>query len=448
MPAPAPVERPIPALHLAQTPAWVRRVGRLLLFCLLALPFVLLTVPWVQTVVGQGRVAAYAPLDRQQSIEAPIDGRVTRWYVREGSEVKEGDLLAEVSDNDPQLIARLEQQIEAAKLKLLASEAKVGWKRAKIQAIETNREQALAAAQERLNKALQDVEAAQQDLQAAESAKATARLNYDRQKALAEDGLASTRKYELARLKREQTEAKVLQAIAKLEAAKADANAKRADMSAYAAEFESKLSAARAELEVAQGEVATSKDKVAETEIKQARQNNQKILAPADGTVLRLRANRGGEFVSAGDPLMVLVPATNDLAVELWVDGNDMPLLRPGSEVRLQFEGWPAVQFAGWPSVSVGTFGGRVQLVDATDDGSGRFRVVILPDPAEPSWPSRHYLRQGVRAKGWILLQQVTLGYELWRQINGFPPALDPPPPLLDNEVPDKKPKKKKKEGK
>ena len=148
------------------------------------------------------------------------------------------------------------------------------------------------------------------------------------------------------------------------------------------------------------------------------------MTAPTAGTVFRLIANRGTEFVKAGDAVLVLIPNTESMAVELWVDGNDMPLLSVGRKARLQFEGWPAVQFTGWPSVAVGTFGGVVQLIDPTDDGAGRFRVLILPDPADAPWPSRRFLRQGVQARGWVLLENVTLGFEFWRQLNGFPPVI------------------------
>jgi hypothetical protein len=89
----------------------------------------------------------------------------------------------------------------------------------------------------------------------------------------------------------------------------------------------------------------------------------------------------------------------------------------------VQFVGWPAIQFAGWPSVAVGTFGGEVMLVDATDNGQGKFRILVRPDPKEDSWPGRTYLRQGVRANGWVLLRTVPLWFELWRQFNGFPPT-------------------------
>jgi hypothetical protein len=33
-----------------------------------------------------------------------------------------------------------------------------------------------------------------------------------------------------------------------------------------------------------------------------------------------------------------------------------------------------------------------------------------------------------VRAKGFVLLDQVSLGFELWRQANGFPPTLSSGP--------------------
>ena len=138
---------------------------------------------------------------------------------------------------------------------------------------------------------------------------------------------------------------------------------------------------------------------------------------------MRLLAQPGSEMLKAGEPLAVLVPDMVKTVVELWIDGNDVPLLHAGDKVRLQFEGWPAIQFVGWPSVAVGTFGGTVTLLDATDDGSGRCRILVAPDPTDEAWPETRYLRQGVRANGWVLLQQVKLGFEMWRRFNGFPPT-------------------------
>jgi adhesin transport system membrane fusion protein len=136
-------------------------------------------------------------------------------------------------------------------------------------------------------------------------------------------------------------------------------------------------------------------------------------------------------LLKAGDPLAVIVPESTTDVVELWIDGNDMPMVLPGSPVRLQFEGWPALQFAGWPSVAVGTFGGRVTLIDRTDNGRGKFRALVEPDQTDEQWPSKRFLRQGVRANGWVLLNVVPIGYELWRQFNGFPPVIAPDEPSV-----------------
>jgi adhesin transport system membrane fusion protein len=159
-----------------------------------------------------------------------------------------------------------------------------------------------------------------------------------------------------------------------------------------------------------------------------SRQQAQTIKAPTDGTILRVLGRLGGEQVNRGEVLAILVPDTQDRAVALYVDGNDAALVKPGSPVRLQFEGWPAVQFSGWPSVAVGTFGGKVAFVDAADDGRGDFRIVVVPDDEDGPWPAASYLRQGVLAKGWVLLNRVSLGFEIWRQFNGFPPTTSPPP--------------------
>jgi adhesin transport system membrane fusion protein len=161
------------------------------------------------------------------------------------------------------------------------------------------------------------------------------------------------------------------------------------------------------------------------------------------GTVFRLLANaeEGGLLVRPGERLAIIVPdvptgrtgsgLTSEeypgIVAELFIDGNDLPLVRKGDPVRLQFEGWPAVQFVGWPSVAVGTFGGRVYLVDPTTDDKGRFRILVEPDEDDQPWPDERYLRQGVRAQGWVLLERVTVGWELWRNLNGFPPVREEP---------------------
>lgn len=168
-----------------------------------------------------------------------------------------------------------------------------------------------------------------------------------------------------------------------------------------------------------------AKDKIALANIdtKIARQQNQLVKATQPGTIIHRIAGQDNVLVKQGARLAVLVPETKSRAVTLWIKGNDIPLIKKGQPVRLQFEGWPAIQFSGWPSVAVGTFGGHVELVDPIDNGKGQFRILVVANK-EGAWPNANFLRQGVRVKGWVLLSEVHLWYELWRRANGFPPAI------------------------
>ncbi len=173
--------------------------------------------------------------------------------------------------------------------------------------------------------------------------------------------------------------------------------------------------------------IRTIEKEILELQNKRGELDRLEVTAPRAGFIQEWFGLEGSDTIKEGDRLFLIVPDSDELSVEMKVSGNDMPLIHEGDRVRLQFEGWPAVQFVGWPSVAVGTFGGKINRVFPTDDGKGYFRVVVTPDnhfAREDGWPDNRYLRQGVRANGWVLLKQVPLGYEIWRQLNGFPPVV------------------------
>lgn len=415
------------ALALVRSPYHAGATARALLALLVGLVVLLAVVPWQQSVSGTGRVVAYTPMERQQNVEAPIDGRVTKWLVTEGAHVKAGDLIVELSDNDPSLLVRLREERQAVRERLDAARARVQSIEDRIFSLSGSRHAAIAAAGSRSQMARDRLFSAQQAVSAAEATQKVAQLNLDRHQALYEKGLSSTRVLELADLESVRTQTDTDRARAALSAARSEAAAVRSDQMRTQTDMQALLEDTRAARAAALLEVANSSAELARIEVRVARQNTQAVKAPITGVILRLLGGLGGEMTKAGDPLAVLVPDTAERACEVWIDGNDMPLLSVDSPVRLQFEGWPAVQFVGWPAVAVGTFPGRVALIDSTDNGKGKFRVMVIPDPANPAqgkWPSGAYLRQGVRVNAWVLLGQVRLGYELWRQFNGFPPVI------------------------
>lgn len=387
----------------------------------------LIFTPWQQNVVASGQVVAFDPVERRQFIEAPIDGRIVRWAVVEGAQVKKGDLLLEISDNDPSLVERMETERSAADGVHNAAVRKAKSYRDQIERLELTRDRAIEAAESKIDVADDRITAAERALEAAEAAEQTAKLNFDRQLRLTDRGLASRRSYELATLQLNQTVAAANKARADLNAERNNRISLAADREKIAADSQARVENVRAALESAISDSQKAIAELTKVDVRLARQATQAVQAPTNGVVLRVMARQGADMVKAGETLMELVPESNNNVVELLVDGNDAPLVSAGRKVRLQFEGWPALQFAGWPSIAVGTFGGEVLLVDASDNGRGQFRALVQADPEDASWPEQRYLRQGVRANGWILLDEVSLGFELWRQFNGFPPATTAP---------------------
>jgi membrane fusion protein, adhesin transport system len=284
----------------------------------------------------------------------------------------------------------------------------------------------------------QKIEAAKRDLDAAKSAELQLELDYKRQATLAAEGVVAELKAQEAKAKYEQAISKRKAAENYVAAAESDSLAKGAELKAKSREANTKVQEAEAKHQQALGEAALARKELSELEGKQAQYGQRSVEAPRDGLILRLFVAHNAEMLKEGDPLFTIVPETAQRAVELWVDGNDVPLVHPGREVRLQFEGWPAVQFAGWPSVAVGTFGGQVISVDSTDDGKGKFRLLVRPERDE-DWPSDQFLRQGARVNGWVMLNNVSLGYELWRQLNGFPPVISKEEPKDGSEDKEKK---------
>ena len=410
-------------LWLVPSPRAATLLAHLIVVGTVLAALLLVVVPWQQTAGGMGRVIAYAPLERQQLIEAPIEGRVVAWSVREGSHVEAGQPVAEISDNDAQLLERLRQERAALVDRLDAAEERARSFEERATALGMSRQNAIAAADNRARMAADRVRAAEQAVAAAVAAAKTSQLNLERQEALAQQGLTSTRSRELAELEAVRAQTEEDRARVALNAARSEQQALLADRLRAGSDATASQQDARASRAAALAEAGNARAELARLDVRLARQSSQSVRAPRTGTILRLVAGVGGEMVRAGDALAVLIPDSDDRAVELWVSGNDVPLVSEGRAVRVQFEGWPALQFSGWPQVAVGAFGGRVALVDATDDGKGRFRIVVVPDGSEP-WPANRYLRQGVRARGLVLLERVRLGYELWRQLNGFSPSL------------------------
>lgn len=445
----------LPSLRRTGHTRWLRIGAWICVPLLLGMPFVLAFAPWRQSLPGTGRVIEFDPVDRPMPIQARTSGVLLQWHVQEGQRVEAGQKIVDLADNDPLLLDRLADQLSAAREKKAASERKYTDYERQLGEAESAREAAIRVASEEIAAAEQALESAKQSVRVAE---ATQKLNEFLQQmfeGLVADEVAPGFELERARQQAAIAAADLEARKAQVAAAEAALRARRSARERVERDEQVKIQSVKAMRNTAAGEVAEAEGSILRFERDLERQRQQSLIAPVAGTVQRLLANgQGGGYVSEGTTLAVLIPHSKRLAVELLVDGNDVTFVRVGSHVRLQFEGWPAVQFVGWPSAAVGTFGGKVAFVDRFDQGDGRFRIMVEPDPrpfeepewtlagwlrrrlthesvsgaANPhAWPDDHWLRQGVRAKGWILLDEVSLGYEIWRNLNGFPPTIRMP---------------------
>lgn len=391
---------------------------------ILALPMVLSFVPWQQNVPTSGVVSAVDPLDRIQTIPAPVSGRLVRVNVQEGARVETGDVLAELEDLDPNYALRLEQQFEFARDELESAHGNLESLDAQVIQLQDERDFAIQTATSELQVAIEKVRVQREQLIGLQAERDQKRADAERKQRLFEQDLRSELDYQKAKSDYELSESKVRSTEAKIDQALSEEAAKSASVAKVGAEKQAKIDETRAKRREAEQKLQQVRKKVTEAETASARQATQRVLSPRSGTVLRIHGASSSGLVSKGAPLIEFVPDTETLAAEMWVRGVDGPLVTPGRKVRLIFEGWPAVQVAGWPSVAVGTFGGIVRLADARAGADGRTRVIVTPDPEEPAWPVPPALRQGVRATGWVQLDTVSIGYELWRQLNAFPTSV------------------------
>ena len=376
---------------------------------------VFLFLPWQQNVRGSGKVTALNPMNRPQTIEAVIAGQIRKWHVREGQSINKGDTIVTISEVkekyfDPQLLSRMRQQITAKERSLASKDQKSKALRRQIQALRRGVK----------NK----IDQAQAKLQAEEVRFKNAENQYQRNKKLYEAGNIPLTKFQ-------DIEYKFHGAQADYTNAKIEPDRVEAEYVDKISKAESNLNNTLSEIYEGQGALAKYRNEYSNTEI---RSKQYQILAPQDGTVVKAMKAGLGETIKEGDAVCSIMPVAVDMAIELYVKAMDVPLLGKDRKVRIQFDGWPALQFSGWPSVSVGTFGGTVEVIDYVNSKPGEFRVLVIPDKNDLAWPKQ--LRNGSGIKGWVMLDDVPVWYEMWRQLNGFPPSLYEEP--LD-EVMDRK---------
>ncbi|SHI86154.1 Multidrug resistance efflux pump [Hymenobacter daecheongensis DSM 21074] len=410
-----------------QTP----RTGRVLARVLAVLGGLVLLagfLPWTQNIRSTGTLTTLRPQDRPQTVPSTIAGRIDRWRVREGQAVRKGDTLVTITEIkekyfDPELLARTREQLEAKIASLQENRAKGEALSEQQNALRAGLQVSLDKARNKVSQTRLKVNSDEAELRAANNDFDIARQQLARQEELYRQGLKSLTELEQRRLKFQESTAKRQAVENKLGASRQELTNAQLELSSLAAEYQDKLAKSESERRSTtgyqfdtEGQIAKMRNELANLSI---RAGYYQITAPQDGYVVRALKEGIGEMVKEGEAIVTVMPNAPALAAELYVQPMDIPLLRVGRQVRLQFDGWPALVFSGWPGTSFGTFGGIVSVIDNIDS-QGQYRILVTPDPAQEPWPKP--LRVGSGVYGWALLDDVPIWYELWRQVNGFPP--------------------------
>jgi len=407
---------------------WVSKRMKRLLAIIFIMVIVLLFMPWTQNIQSGGAVTTLLPNQRPQEIQAMIPGRIEKWFVREGDFVKKGDTIVKISEIkdsylDPRLLEQTNKQVQAKENSVLSYSSKVNAINMQIQQLEINREIKIKQSENKYQQEQLKFKSEEAELEAARINYTVAASQYSRDSILLKQGLKSPLDLENRRTKMQESMAKLISAKNKLNSAAVAVENAKFEIRNVNAEYNEKLAKAEGDRFSTIGSQMESEAEVSKLRNSysnyQIRNGFYTITAPQDGFITKSLASGIGETIKDGSAVCTIMPSAINLAVEMYIDPVDMPLVNKGNKVRFVFDGWPTVVFSGWPNLTYGTFPGTVYAIDNTPSANGKYRVLVAPEWKGKTWPKQ--LRVGTGSRGFMLLNSVPIWYEMWRQWNGFP---------------------------
>nr|WP_321226008.1 biotin/lipoyl-binding protein [uncultured Psychroserpens sp.] len=391
--------------------------------------FVVMFLPWTQNINSRGSVTTLTPDQRPQTIQSVIPGRIEKWYVREGDFVKKGDTILFISEVkneyfDPNLVNRTGQQIKAKEASVSSYGSKVNALNNQIGALSTERGLKLQQAKNKLLQSKLKVKSDSIDLEAVKINLGIAERQIGAIEKLYEEGLKSLTQLEEKRSKFQESQSKLISQENKFLASKNEVLNAMVEINRVSAEYSDKISKAQSDKFTAESNGFDAEAQVTKLESDytsyEMRNDMYYIKAPQNGYINKALKSGIGETFKEGERLVGIMPSNYDLAVETFVNPIDLPLIHLNEKVRIQFDGWPAIIFSGWPNVSYGTYGAKVVAIENFISDNGKFRILLAPDETDYEWPEA--IRVGSGAKTIALLEDVPIWFELWRNLNGFPP--------------------------
>ena len=403
-------------------------VAKWFLFTFLAFVFIMF-LPWTQNIKTQGNVNTLFQEQRPQKLNSPIPGRIIKWYVKNGDVVKKGDTILQISEIkddylDPLLVERTQEQVQAKKGVREYYNAKISTTENQIAAITASKDLKLNQIKIKIAQLQNKLKAEQAELTAVNNELKIAQDQLNRQNKMYEEGLVSLTQLQQRNVSYQNALAKKTSAENKLAQTQQEIAAQNIEQNAVIQEYTEKLSKTEGDRFQSMGQVAGSTGDIAKLENQVATYKVRKglyyILATQDGQITQLTKAGIGEIVKDAETIGIIVPKKIDYIAEIYVKPVDLPLIRENQKVMLTFDGFPAIVFSGWPNSSFGTFSGKIIAIENSISENGLFKAIVAEDKTQKRWPPN--MKIGTGASGIAILNDVPIWYEIWRNINGFPP--------------------------
>lgn len=397
-------------------------------YIIMALAIITLFLPWTQNIKTTGTVTTLYQEQRPQLLNSPIPGRITKWHVKNGDFVKEGDTILQLSEikedyMDPLLLSRTEDQVEAKKGVRDFYEAKIGTTDAQLDALNSSRELKLQQLKIKIQQLNNKLAAEEAELKAANNELNLSADQYERQQKMYDEGLVSLTQFQQRSVSYQNALAKKTAAENKLAQTRQEVITVNIEQNATVQDYTEKLSKIQGERFTSMGQIESSSGEIAKLENQMSnykiRQGLYFVLASQDGQIVQLTKSGIGEILKDGESIGSIVPLNVDYAVEIYIKPVDLPLVKPGQRVMCIFDGFPAIVFSGWPNTSYGVFAGKVIAVESNITTNGLFKALVVEEKGKKPWPPQ--IKMGAGVQGIAILNDVPIWYELWRNINGFP---------------------------
>jgi len=396
---------------------------------LILLMLMMLLLPWTQNIKGKGKVTTLYQEQRPQQLNSPIPGRIAKWYVKNGDFVKKGDTilkLTEIKDDywDPKLIERAQQQVDAKKSTNFNYENKLITAQAQLQAIKSAQVLKLNQIDVKQKQLQNKLQAEEADLIAIKNELKLIEDQNNRQKKMYDEGLVSLTQFQQRTVAYQNATAKKTVAENKLAQTQQEIIANNIERNAVVQEYSEKLNKIQGDIFQNQGNIETNKGDIAKLENQVSnyvvRQGMYSVLASQDGQIIQINKSGINEIIKDGENIATIVPEKINYAVDFEIAPMDLPLIQAGQEVVFVFDGYPAIVFSGWPESSYGVFRGKVIAVENNISSNGFFKALVIEQKESRTWPKQ--MKMGTGVQGMAMLKDVPLFYEIWRNINGFPP--------------------------